>query len=193
MHKIIFIAVLLVISVLSLPAQMNATYVPCNDMPNILQNYYADVTALNRVYIVAGSTEKRERYKKLAEDYVSRLNKIGFNTLPQGCKADYVLFRRDLNEAIFQANTQAKEYAAVQLWFPFADSIYALEKIRRRGGSINAKNVAANFFSINKQLQQLKAKLAEEKIITVNNSRRASIIIYGLQAAAKNVFDFYNA
>jgi len=193
MHKIIFVAVLLVVSVLSLPAQMNATYVPCNDMPNIMQNYYADVTALNRVYIVDGSPEKRERYKNLAEDYLTRLNKISFGTLPQGCKADYVLFKRDLNEAVFRANIEAKEYAAVQQWFPFADSIYAWEKIRRRGGAINAKNVAANFFSINKQLQQLKAKLAEEKIITVNNSRRASIIIYGLQAAAKNVFDFYNA
>jgi Bacterial protein of unknown function (DUF885) len=193
MRILTFIAALLIIAVSSLNAQMNAVYVPCNDMPNIMQNYYADVTALNRVYIVDGSPEKRDRYKKLAEDYLGKLNVIKFSTLPQGCKADYVLFKRDLNEAVFQANTESKEYAAVQQWFPFADSIYALEKIRRRGGSVNAKNTAANFFSISKQLQQLKAKLAEEKGITVSNSRRASIVIYGLQAAAKNVFDFYNA
>jgi hypothetical protein len=193
MRKLIFIAAMLIVAVSSLHAQMNAAYVPCNDMPNIMQNYYADVTALNRVYIADGSPEKRERYKKLAEDYISRLGKINFNTLSQGCKADYVLFKRDLNETVFQANTEAKEYTAVLQWFPFADSIYALEKIRRRGGTVNAKNVAANFFFISKQLQQLKIKLTEEKNITVNNSRRASIIIYGLQAAAKNVFDFYNA
>ncbi len=192
MRKLIFIAAMLIVAVSSLHAQMNAAYVPCNDMPNIMQNYYADVTALNRVYIVDGSPEKRERYKTLAEDYLGRLRKITFNTLPQGCKADYVLFKRDLNEAVFQANTEAKEYAAVQQWFPFADSIYALEKIRRRGGTVNAKNTAANFFAINKQLLQLKGKLAEEKGITVSNSRRAAVIIDGLQAAAKNVFTFYN-
>ena len=57
----------------SLFAQMNKQYVPCNDMPNIMQNYYADYTALNRVYIVDGSPEKIQRYKKLAEDYTARV------------------------------------------------------------------------------------------------------------------------
>ena len=190
-YKISFFVVVVFCSLNSF-AQVNKEYVPCNDMPNIMQNYYADVTALNRVYIVDGSPEKRERYKKLAENYLGKLNDIKFSSLPQGCKADYVLFKRDLNEAVFQADTEAKEYAAVQQWFPFADSIYVMEMIRRRGGTVNAKNIAANFFSINKQLQQLKAKLSEEKGITVSNSRRASIIIDGLQAAAKNVFTFYN-
>ena len=191
-YKISLLSSIIIFYTATLFAQLSKEYVPCNDMPNIMQNYYADVTALNRVYIVDGSPEKRERYKKLAEDYLSRLNKITFNTLPQGCKADYVLFKRDLNEAVFHANTEAKEYAAVQQWFPFADSIYELERIRRRGGAVNAKNTAANFFAINKQLQQLKSKLAEEKSITVSNFRRASIIIDGLQAAAKNVFTFYD-
>ena len=173
-------------------AQMSTTYVPCNEMPNIMQNYYVDVNALNRVYIVEGSPEKRERFKKVAEDYISRLNKIAFNILPQGCKADYILFKRDLDETVFQANKEAAEYAAVQQWFPFADSVYAFEKIRRRGGAIDGKKIAADFFAISKQLQQLKTKLVAEKNISVSNSRRASIIIRGLQIAAKNVFTFYN-
>jgi len=193
MRKFIFIAALSINAALSLRAQMNKEYVPCNDMPYIMQNYYADITALNRVYIVDGSPEKTARYKKLAEDYSSRLGQIGFNGLSQGCKADFILFKRDLDEAIFQANTEAKEYTSLKQWFPFADSIYALEKIRRRGGAVDGKNVAANFFAITKQVQQLKKSLSEEKNVTVNNSRRAGIIIVGLQAAAKNVFSFYNA
>jgi hypothetical protein len=192
MRKFIFIAVVFAGLSFSLHAQMSATYVPCNEMPNIMQSYNADVTALNRVYIVEGAPEKRERFKKLAEDYISKLNKITFSTLPQGCKADYILFKRDLDETVFQANKEAAEYAAVQQWFPFADSVYAFEKIRRRGGAIDGKKVAADFFAINKQLQQLKTKLAAEKNITVSNSRRAAIIIRGLQIAAKNVFTFYN-
>ena len=165
---------------------------PCNDMPNIMQNYYADVTALNRVYIVEGSPEKRERFKKLAEEYISKLNKVAFSGLPQGCKADYILFKRDLGENVFQADEEAKEYASVQQWFPFADSIYAVEKIRRRGGAVDGKKVAADFFAIAKQLPQLKTKLDAVKNITVSDSRRASIIIKGLRAATENVFNFYN-
>lgn len=192
MRKAFFIIILLFMAAPLLQAQMSAAYVPCNEMPNIMQSYYADVIALNRVFIVDGSPEKRERLKKLAEDYISKLKQISFKALPQGCKADYVLFKRDLDENVFQANAEAKEYATVQQWFPFADSVYAFEKTRRRGGAINGKKVAADFFAISKQLQQLKTKLATEKNITVSNSRRASVIIGGLQTAAKNVFTFYN-
>ncbi len=192
MRKLIFIQALSIGASFSLSAQMNKDYLPCNDIPNVIQNYYADVTALNRVYIVNGSPEKRERYKKLAGDYIDKLNQLSFNSLTQGCKADYVLFKRDLNEAVFQADAETKEYNALQQWFPFVDSIYALEKIRRRGGNVDGKNVAANFFRITKELQQLQVKLKGDKNIRVNNSRHASIIINGLQAAAKNVFNFYN-
>lgn len=193
MRKSIYIFVFFSAAIFSMQAQMRKEYVPCNDMPNIIQTYYADITALDRVYIVNGSPEKRERYKKLAEDYIRALNQINFNTLPQSCKADYILFKRDLNEVVFQASAEAKEYESVQQWFPFADAIYTMEKIRRRGGAIDAKNTAESFFTINKQLQQLKLKLIAEKMITVKDSRRASIILNGLQKAAKTVFNFYNA
>jgi hypothetical protein len=192
MHKLILTSLIFCCS-FTLTEQMSKEYVPCNDMPNIIQNYYADITALNRVYIVNGSPEKRERYQKLAEDYLNKLKQLNFDSLTQGCKADYVLFRRDLNEAVFQDNVEAKEYDALLRWFPFADSIYAFEKIRRRGGDIDGKNVAGVFFNITKELHQLQLKLNTEKSISVNNGRRASIIISGLQDAAKNVFTFYNA
>ena len=172
--------------------QNKAEYIPCVEMPAIMQNYYADVTALNRVYIVNGSPEKRERYKKLAEDYIVKVNAISFDQLSQGCKADYVLFKRDLEESIFSAGIEADEYKEVMEWFAFSDSIYALEKIRRRGGNVDGKSIAMNFSKTIKQLQQLEAKLKTQKNISVRDSRRASIIIHGLQTALKNVFTFYN-
>ena len=88
------------ITALQLQAQMNKEYVPCNDMPNIIQNYYADIMALDRVYVAEGSPEIRERYKKVQEEYLARLEKINFASLPQGCKADYILFKRDVKEQI---------------------------------------------------------------------------------------------
>jgi len=162
-------------------------------MPNLIQNYYADIWALNRVYIVDGSPEKRERYKKVATEYLGRLKQLDFNGLPQECKADYILFKRDLNEAVHDAEVEEKEFNTLLQWFPFADSIYALEKIRRRGGAVNGQQIAANMFTITKQLQGLQAKLAQDKSISVRDSRRARQIIGGIQDAAKNVFDFYNS
>jgi hypothetical protein len=140
-----------------------------------------------------GHRKKRERYSKLAAGYISKLEQLDFKTLTQGCQADFILFKRDLDEVIHQAEEDAKEYNSLHQWFPFADTIYALEKIRRRGGLVNAQQVALNFSTITKQLKQLQAKLINEKNITVSNGRTAAAIIGGLQAAAKNVFDFYNA
>ncbi|MEO7767392.1 MAG: hypothetical protein ABIS01_08200, partial [Ferruginibacter sp.] len=193
MCKLSFTTILSIAFSISLCAQMNTDYVPCNDMPNIMQGYYADVTALNRVYIVNGSPEKRERYKKLAQDYINKLNLLSFASLPQECQADYVLFKRDLAETVFQAEIEATEYDAVKQWFPFVDSIYRLEKIRRRGGNVDGRSVALNFSQMTKQLKQLEATLKTEKNISVKDSRRASVIINGLQAALKNIFTFYNA
>lgn len=173
-------------------AQINKNYVPCNEMPNIMQNYYADIWALNRVYIVDGSPEKRERYKKVAIEYLGRLKQLDFNTLPQECKADYILFKRDLNEAVHDAETEEKEYNTLQRWFPFADSIYAIEKIKRRGGALDGKAIAGRLNAVTKQMKTLQAKLAQDNGITVRDSRRANIIIGGIHDAAKNVYDFYN-
>lgn len=192
MRKSISTTIIFLVFSISLLAQMSKEYVPCNDMPFIMQSYYADVHSLYNVYIVDGSPEKRERYKKLAEDYLTKLSQLSFASLPQSCQADYVLFKRDLNEKVFQANAEAKEYAAVQQWFPFVDSIYALEKIRRRGGNVDGQSIAANFFAINKQLSLLQSKLSADKNISVDNGREAGSIIYGLHTALKNVFNFYN-
>ena len=193
MRQLICLAVIFLVLAVPASAQTNPSYVPCNEMPNIIQNYYADILALSRVYIVEGSPELRERYKKMAVDYLKRLDKINFSSLGQECRADYILFKRDLKESVFRAGAEEKEFTALQPWFPFADSIYVLEKIRRRGGPLDGQRVAANFSSVATQLRQLQLKLPQNKNITVANSRRANIIIQGLQAAAKNVFTFYNA
>jgi hypothetical protein len=83
MRKSIFTTILSLGFSISLLAQMSKEYVPCNDMPFIMQRYYADVNSLNNVYIVTGSPEKRERYKKLAEDYMTKLDQLSFASLPQ--------------------------------------------------------------------------------------------------------------
>ena len=58
---------------------------------------------------------------------------------------------------------------------------------------MDGKNVANVYCNITTGMRLLSVKLNTEKNISVNNARRASIIINGLQEAAKNVYTFYNA
>ena len=192
MRKLSAFVVTFICFLLSSSAQLTPNYVPCNTMPNIMQSYFADMDALNRVYFVVGSPEMSNRYKKLAEDYIGKLEKLEFNQLPQGCKADYILFRRNLEDAIYQSDDELRQFDLLKEWFPFADSLYGIEKIRRRGGKLDAQNVAFNFNSITKQLKVLSARLADNKIISVKDGRSAAVILHGMQTAAKNVYTFYN-
>ena len=142
MSKIICLLMLMFTVCCCLHAQPGKDYVPCNEMPALIHTYHADVSALDRVYIVNDSPEKTERYKLLAEDYLGKIRKLNFSNLPQGCKVDYILFKRDLIESVFQANNNAKEYIALKngfhLLIPFilkkrldAGEVLLMQKILR--------------------------------------------------------------
>src|SRR6185437_11570769 len=77
---------------------------------NTMHQYEVDVKALNRVYFVNASPEKRERYKRLANDYLSKISSVPFQSLTQEGKADFVLFKRDLEQDIYKADEEAKSY-----------------------------------------------------------------------------------
>src|SRR5438309_1542903 len=93
-------------------AQSPGEYVPCQEMPNLIETYNADLSALTRFYTSSfyggrhfgnqgdgsegGSPEKRARLEDLYHEYLNKLDKLDFKSLPQECKVDYILFKRDL-------------------------------------------------------------------------------------------------
>ncbi len=175
-----------------LHAQNKSSFVPCDVMPSIIQEYQADVKALNRVYIVDGSPEKRERYKKLSLDYLKRLSQINFNQLPLECKADYVLFKKNLDNTVYNYDQEAQDFSKLKEWLPFAEIIYSLEKVRRRGGAVDSKSVAHDMGSIVKKIDSLMLALEKNGKIDIQDNRAASQIIKGMLKALENVYRFYN-
>ncbi|MBS1660528.1 MAG: hypothetical protein JST68_05700, partial [Bacteroidetes bacterium] len=134
-------------------------YVPCQEVPSLMENYNADLRAIARFYTTAfgggggrgqgfggaqtegGSPEKRARLNELYHQYLDKLEKLDFKSLPQECKVDYILFKRELSGKLQQAADEAVQFEKVKGFFPFADSIYASEKLRRRGHVLNAETL----------------------------------------------------
>jgi hypothetical protein len=96
-------------------------------MPSLIQNYNADYRSITRFYsptvsgrgggggfgfgdAAMGSPEKRKRQLSIVQDYQKKLAAVNFNQLPQECKADYILFKRDLAERALQINLDAEDY-----------------------------------------------------------------------------------
>ena len=152
------ILLLILISPLFSSAQISPNaYAPCPEMPSLMENYNADLRAIVRFYTSSyfggrnagnpvsaegGSLEKRTRLDALYHEYLDKLAKINFKDLQQECKVDYILFKRDLNQKLEQSASEAVQFNKVKQWFPFLDSIYAIEKLRRRGHVLNAELLA---------------------------------------------------
>ena len=173
-------------------AQANV-FIPCTEMPELITLFQADHAALDRFYFVQYSPERGQRYQELCRQYLDKLGAIDYNSLSTGCKVDYVLFRRNLNEEIHQYTTEAGYYNHLHgNWFPFADTLYLLEKERRRGKKLDAQAVAANFYHITAQIATLQKQLETDGNIGVQDIRSAGEIIGGLRYAVGSVFKFYN-
>ena len=192
MQKLPFVLIAIFGLLTTASAQNKTTPDVSDQLINTMHQYEVDVRALNRVYFIKASPEKRERYKRLANDYLSKMSSVPFQSLTQEGKADFVLFKRDLDQDIYKADEDAKSYQVLSKWFPFADTIYNFEKIRRRGGMIDGQRVASAFDGIIKQIKPLQAKLAEDKSISISDEASARSIITGLQKALQLTYSFYN-
>lgn len=130
--------------------------------------------------------------EKLYRDYLEKLNAISFKNLSQECKVDYILFKRDINERLRQSAKEEIEYKKIQQWLPFADKIYALEKIRRRGHQPDAEKVVKEWSGIISEVKVLEAKLKDEKSLESESIYIAGESITNVKRSLADIFDFYN-
>jgi uncharacterized protein (DUF885 family) len=188
-------------------AQSPGAYVPCQEMPAIMQNFKADNLAVQRFYSPAkadrnqqqgrgiqpaDSPEKKEQLQKLYQEYLEKLSKMDFDNLSQECKADYVLFKRDLKEKLRLSVADEAEYTAVKKWFPFADSIYSSFKLRRRGHQLNAEQIAYEWNRIKDTIGVLQVKLQQVPTMPVTSIRKSLEVIANLKQSLQSVYEFYN-
>jgi len=185
-------------------AQMSPDpYVPCQEMPKLIENYQADARAVTRFYNSsfygtrfrggdAVSPDLRARLGVLDRDYLQQLEKLDFAGLPQECKADYILFRRDLSEKLRLLAVDSGRYEKVRPWFPFADSIYALERLRRRGHQLDAALVAKQWNDAAVKIGLLRTQLKKDSSLDLDLLYEAGLVMADLRRAVGGIYEFYH-
>jgi hypothetical protein len=181
---------LLLISVSASLAQ-SALYQQTSEVNNLMVQYDADRSSLNRFYYIESSPERRERFEKLNNEYLQQLQALKFESLPVGSRVDYVLFKRNLDDQVRLLGIEEKEYAQIVKWLPFADSIYSIERPRRRGIQPDAQKLAATFTTLAATIEKTGKLLDKESGIDIALIRRAQGVVRGLQNALRNVNEFY--
>lgn len=163
-----------------------------SEVADLMIHHEADLGSLSRFYTVINSPERRERLQKHYTDYLARLDQLNFTRMNTDSRVDYLLFRRDLQESLHDLADEKREVEQIQGWFPFADKIYAVEKLRRRGTALNAPELAADLTAINAQLVAARAVVDKTEKTDPALIRRAEGSARGLQQALKSVFTFYD-
>ncbi|MFD2573432.1 DUF885 family protein [Spirosoma soli] len=159
---------------------------------HLMTQFYADRGSLTRFYTVTGSPERRIRFQQFYGDYLKRLEQLDFERMNTDSRVDYLLFQRDLQEQINKLTDEASEREQIKAWFPFADSVYAVEKRRRRGQVLRPEQFAKNLTDMDQQISKLQGELKKETKLNPTLILRAISTAEGLQTALRSVYSFYN-
>jgi uncharacterized protein (DUF885 family) len=194
MRRSLLLLILLCLS--NLPFAQNRkptdTYYQTGAIQPVMVNYNADKRNLTRFYTIINSPERRERFKKFTQDYLKQLQQLDFDKMKTSDKVDYILFKRQLDNEIRLLDIEEKEYTATYKYVSFGDPLYQLEKLRRRGTTMNSEDVAAKLTAIQDQLQTISNSIAQEPMMELPLALRAEATVRGLRAALRSVYLFYN-
>jgi uncharacterized protein (DUF885 family) len=178
-------------SLFSFAQQANEWLVQTSEVHHLLINYAADEGSLSRFYTIVNSPERRERFLRFQMDYLKRLQELRFESLSMDGKVDYLLFKRNIETRITLLKEEEKEYEQIKKFTLFADSLYALERRRRRGTYPESDRIAGTLNNIHKETLAATKKLALGKNIHASLAGRAEQTIRGQQLALRSVFNFY--
>ncbi|MEA5138297.1 DUF885 family protein [Arcicella rigui] len=158
----------------------------------LITMYHADNGNLQRFYTIEHSPERRERFKTLAQSYLSQLQSIDFNSLDAGGRVDYLLIKRDFEDILYQSQQEATAFNQLATWFPFAAVLYDAKKARRRGLMPDSPKLANDLNQCVKEINVLQQKLKENTSLTKDLANRGNRIALGLKSALNAVYSFYN-
>ena len=122
---------------------------------------------------------------------MQQLKQLEFDQFSIYGKVDYILLKKRIDARLADLLAEAEGYQLVEKNMPFANEIYELEKLRRRGKKLDAVKVAAQLNRLSKTVDsiiKLDKKGSELSALTVSNTNRA---LTGLKARLKGVTDFY--
>jgi len=208
-NRILLIAMMFFVAFPSAFCQQdkNDLYLQTSEVNDIMVHYNADHGVVMRFYSTSGnrsewwndddrsrynSPERRQRLLQLISDYTRQLEAMDFDKMGINGKVDYLLFKRDLDDEKYKLEEEGKHYAQVTKYVPFSDTIYALEKPRRRGLVVNGQQVAKTLNDVKKQIVKSLDDLKKGDSLESKQAKTAADAVKGLQGSLKDYYTFYN-
>ncbi len=124
-----------------------------SELRPLMERFTADRGNLQRFYNLEDSPERRERFRKYYEAWLSRLSELNFDKLSQDGKIDYIVFRNGLDHDIRVLDLNAKDDADAKPYVPFAPTILELEMCRQEMQTLDPREAAEKLSKLTKEIE----------------------------------------
>lgn len=141
---------------------------------------------------VLDSPEQRKRLREVDQDYLGKLSKLDFGAMSTYGKVDYILLKRNIDDHLLTLAQEEKEYGGIEKYIPFATGIYALEKGRRRGATVDGQVVAGQLNQLLNEVKMAGEVFRKVESLDMPLAQMGTDAVNGLEARLKSTFDFYN-
>jgi uncharacterized protein (DUF885 family) len=127
-------------------------------MPQVIQEFTADLRSLDRTYAVDISPERRSRFEKFYSDTQAKLSAMNFDALSHQDQIDYLLLKNHVTGEQHQLALQKERVEQMAPLLPFAATVEDLMEKKRLMQRPDAERDAA---ALNEMVKQIAAKRAE--------------------------------
>lgn len=208
LNKLNFFALFLMLGLFSGPfasaqTSKESLYEQTSEMGTLIVGYQKDMDAINDFYYPysAGNTYsypketfkspfQRKRLQDINNDYLSKLKTANFESFSIYGKVDYILLKKQMESSVWLLGKEETDYKALSKYFAFADAIYALENLRRRGTYKDGAFFAAQIDKIAKQVDTLNLNF-KKGTLKPDQLKMAKAISLSLKDRLKGFYQFY--
>jgi hypothetical protein len=130
-------------------------------MENLIAEYDADNSSVERFYDLPWSAERFDRLDKLYSTWLAKLATVDFNALDHSGKVDYVLLRNHLERSLADLARQRQRLAEMKDLLAFRGVIDELEIARLRGARVDMQATAAKIGQLAEQVKKLQGRVQQ--------------------------------
>lgn len=184
------------------PAQDLNDYSHTTPIEPLIVQYGHDVQAINYFYgpMPKGwghqpayeSPEQLERLLLLNRSYLDKLASYPYDQLETNGQVDYILLNRKIKQYSEELENKKVRLEQLDKYMAFSSDIYVLEKLRRRGTTINGEEVAEQINRITKRVMQAERDLTEDATLTFKDVQLLQEVLHSLKLRLQSVYDFYH-
>jgi uncharacterized protein (DUF885 family) len=164
---------------------------PISRLANYIENYYADLEALDREYVLEESPQYYERMATFYDRWLEKLSQMDYESLSVDESVDFILLRRNIRRDRDEMRRARESYQEVQSVVEFAGIIENFQQKRSIGQNVDGKALSEQLDQLAASIRQERQALKEAGRLPLNQSNRAVEVAENLHETLENAYSFY--